>query len=446
MRPGDYLDGENGDQGRFRIEEAIATGRTHEVILCSDTERDSQPVVAKAPVVDPDSDSPSSVRFEALQRESELLDASIRGFPERVAMLEVDSLSGTPVPVLIYEYLEGTTLYDYIVKRPRKVLRDDSLAALLHEVGRSVEDLHERGSIYRDLDPRHVVVGEDGVFQGFVGVGNVTPSREPPIRPSSDYVDAPYVAPEARQERSGETLRPEVDVYSLAALTSFVFTGEEPLSAVESPLNARAYELLNRSVRSDLAALVAAGLQPVAKHRLEFEEILRHLDPEGPLFEPGEATKSLPEPWSGARPPGENRAEQSALSAGPLISVEREPAAEARGARGAIDGGEDGVRGVKSEPVREFLGETDRVGMDETGAEEVEEDAAEEGERDSNDIRRNEDGTPAKEINMSEEHLDGEAGEPDRADLPLRTRLFLGIGLPFLVMLTVVLLGLLGVY
>lgn len=440
MRPGDYLDGENGDQGRFRIEEAIATGRTHEVILCSDTERDSKPVVAKAPVVAPDSDSPSSVRFEVLEREAELLDASIRGFPELVAMLEIDSLRGTPVPVLLYEHLAGTTLYDYVVKRPRKVLRDDPLAALLHEVGRAVEDLHERGYIYRDLDPRHVIVGEDGAFQGVVGVGNATRSRESPIRPSSDYADAPYVAPEARQERSGETLRPAVDVYGLAALTCFVFTGEEPLSAVESPLNARAYELLNRSVRSDLAALVAAGLQPVAKHRLEFEEILHHLDPGGPLFEPGEAAKSLPEPWSGARPPGENRAERSDLSAGPLISVERESATGPSGNDGAID--VEGTRGVKSEPVREFLGETDRVGAEDTGAEE----AAGKGERDASEIRRNEDGTPAKEISMSEEHLDEEAGEPDLTDLPLRTRLFLGIGLPFLVMLTVVLLGLFGVY
>lgn len=465
MEPRKYLRGGGDEGGRFRIQELAATGRTFQVVRCVDTEQGGRTVRAKAPLWDSNGDPDAREdRRRAAEFEIDVLDRGIAGWPEAVALLEIPDDEGGDAPVVVTEWVEGESVYDYVAKRPREVLDFGELLEVVRDAGSRVRDLHEAGYLFRDLDPRHILVDNSGAFAGFTGTGNITPLGESPIRPSSDYAEAPYVAPEARQERSGETMRPAADVYGLTALLAYLLTGEEPTAAVESPLPGRGYELLEHIEPDGLRHLVAAGLQPVAKNRVALEVFLERatLDdlPESgePLLDSGDGIKTLPPPWSGAEPPGQNRAARSNLSSGPLISVPREESASdaPEGARSAPREGlpsdvPDGapsseLEGVKSDPVREFLGEQDEIGAESEGDEEDEEDT----------IRRREDGAPAREVSMVRENVGGGAeaepepssGDPlpELSELPLRTRLLLGLGLPLAVVAAVVISGLLGLY
>jgi len=446
MEPREYLrtDGESGE--RFRIRALEAAGRTFQVVRCIDTKVGDRPVCAKAPLDEAyEGEAVQNDRRRAARFEVDVLSDELEGLPGAVEFLAIDREEGPAAPVVVTDWIEGTSAFDYVAKRPREVLDHGDLLAIVREVGGRLSEIHDRGYLFRDLDPRHVLLDADGAFEGLVGTANITRVQEPPIRPSSDYVDAPYVAPEARQERSGATMRRDADVYGLAALLAYLLTGEEPTAAVESPLTGRGYEQLEHIDPPGLRNLVAAGLQPVAKNRVSLATFLRHArlgalpGADDESLESGETVEPLPPPWSGAEPPGQNRAARSSLSPGPLISVNREVDDS-----GPAPGESPEFSGVKSEPVREFLGERNEVG------EEFERGEATEDE-DSGEVRRRTDGAPVREVNMVEENIASEteakragvdpSGLPDLSDLPLRTRLLVGVAFPLAVLAVVAVVG-----
>ena len=425
------------DDGRFEIDELVASGRSYQIVRCLDREHGDREVYAKAPMVDVEDDEGND-RHEALAVEFDLLERGYDGLPTPVELIDV-AVEGRRLPVLVYEPISGDTLFDFVAKRPPGTIPVEMLLATVREVGGVCRTLHDDGLLYRDFDPRHVLVAEEGEFRGMVGAGNITPIEERPRPPVDRLAGAAYAAPEIRNERSGETLRPAADVYGLAALLSYAVTGQEPTTAVESPLEPEAYEALRAALADGLEELVASGLQPVAKHRLSLEEFLAHADETGlaKLTDPDRRSEldiqPLPEPWSGAQPPEVNRAEQSNLSPGPLISVPTDGSSAADG---------DEVEGVKSAPVEEFLGE----GSDDDADSEGRTDAA---------------GEPVRSVSMVDENLgEGAGGDADvdwerraeesalprPSELPLGMRVGLGIGVPILLIAVVVLLGFLGVY
>jgi serine/threonine protein kinase len=500
MRIGDFLRDETDGGGRFRIDDLVEASRSFQIVRCLDTERDDCAVYAKAPRYDEDEER-AEAREDwraALDFEAEVLERDIDGLPTFVERLEVATEDDAGEPVLVYESFEGDTLRNFVAKRPAGTISIDMLLGVVRQVAEICAELHDAGLVYRDLDPRHVIVDEDGEFVGAVGTGNVAEMQEPPNPVASRLADAPYVAPEARSERSGETLTPAVDVYGLAAMASYAFTGQETTTAVESPLIGEAYEALETVMVDGLDHFVAMGLQPVAKHRVDLDELIEHAHELG-LAELSNETvrdelgmKPIPEPWAGAEPPETNRGEKSSLSAGPLISVSNDDSSGPSGGRpgpfGELSGdgppGPSGnrpgpagdlsdapgspedVEGVKSAPVREFLGESeaDEAPPSPSGVDD------ETDEDDEADPRTDGGGEPVREISMVDENLEAEGTAPEPAEpqadgpaidwekraeesplpplteLPLKWRLALGIGVPVLGVAIVAALGLLGVY
>ncbi len=453
MEPGDFLETREGES-RYRTEGLVEAGRSFQIVRCTDTAEGDREVYAKAPRYERENEDRGEERDQwraALGFETEVLERGIDGLPTFVELLEVeagdDGADGEAEPVLVYEPIRGGTLYDFVAKRPTGTISVDLVLEQIRAVGEVCRRVHAEGLVFRDLDPRHVVVTDEGAFVGMVGTGNVAAVDEPPTPVASRLADAPYAAPEIRNARSSETLTPAADVYGLAALASYALTGQEPTSAVESPLTGQAYEALDSVMIDGLDHLVAMGLQPVAKHRVELDELLDRAT-DGGLAELSDAevrseleVQPLPEPWAGAEPPGVNRAEQSNLSPGPLISVPGDDAATATP--------DEQIEGVKSAPVREFLGETD--------------DEAD----DSESSRTDEAGEAVREVSMVDENLQaGDAPEqadapetrtdweqraadsplPPLSELPLAWRLGLAVGVPVIAIGLVVLLGLLGAY
>jgi serine/threonine protein kinase len=328
MNAGQFLEDASRGERRFRVRELLFDGGDYQIALAEDVQMDDKLVCAKTIAYESDRTNDKkyvALRRKALHQELGFLAQPIHLLPEPLDWIQLEE-SATVLgrePVLVYEYTHGDTLYDLVRTRYPEGIAPTRALRMAREIAQFLVHLHRRKWVYRNLDPRHVIVGFDDVIH-LVGFGNAMPMGEKP-NPTRVIMESAYVAPEVRSERSGKLLRPAADIYSLGALMSFMLSGEEPRMSVENPLTKDAYERLSNVEPSGLPLLVARMMQPMAKQRFgRADRLLPFMQPHtlpSPQTD-GFGLLQLPAPWSGAERP-DNRATRSALSAGPLISIEK---------------------------------------------------------------------------------------------------------------------------
>lgn len=327
MRPGDFLVDASRDERRFRIKEFLYEGRSYQIALAEDTLMEDKLVCVKAIVYDEAKLGDKAYvasRRKALHQEMQFLALPAHLLPEPLDWIQLDG-SDTSLerePVLVYEYMHGETLFDHVVGKYPEGMAPARALRIVGELGRFLAEIHHEKWVFRDLDPRHVIISVDDVIH-VVGCGNATPMGARP-NVTKMVLNPCYAAPEIRDETSGQFLRGAADIYSLAALLTFLLTGVEPRERPENPLTRAAYDKLSALEPPGIALLIARCIQPLAKNR--FARVERFLQFCDMAHLPTPQTKDfgllqLPAPWAGAEP--ENRATASKLSAGPLISVAR---------------------------------------------------------------------------------------------------------------------------
>ena len=279
-----------------------------------------------------------SGRRLALKQELEFLTLSSPLLPEPIDWLIVpESPTGKGAePILVYTYQPGQTLHAFVTSRHPRGLEPQRALDFIAELARFAQSIHEQGWIFRDFDPRHVLIGLDDVIH-LVGCGNAV-RRQEKLNVFKMHTSTSYTAPEIRRELSGKVVRPACDVYSLGALLSFLLTGIEPMERPESPLDPDAFDWLQQSAPEGLRLLIARCLQPLAQKRFaRASDLIPYCDMDT-LPHPSDedfGMVMLPTPWSG--PEGmDNRALRSKLSAGPLLSEKGGERAQASPQHGAI--------------------------------------------------------------------------------------------------------------
>lgn len=170
-------------------------------------------------------------------------------------------------PYIVMEYIEGLALDDYAaahrLSRRRRM-------ALLAQVCDAVAHAHRRGVIHRDLAPKNILVGEDGIPRILdfgvarllnAGVAAVTLARDG----ASLVGTLGYMSPE---QLSGDPLLMDTrtDVYALGVIAFELLTGRRFLdvstlsltAALEAARTAPAVRpsSVDRSLRGDLDAIV----------------------------------------------------------------------------------------------------------------------------------------------------------------------------------------------
>ncbi len=337
MSDENYLTDAQSGARRFRVRDLVTTGRSYQIVRVEDTET-GQLACAKAAAYDAkrrgDADYVRA-RGDQLEAEWRFLKAVDHPLlPEPIAFFRAasDETGFDDEPVLVHQWRAGTTLFEWVrLEHPEGVAPAVALG-ILRQLVQFLSAVHAAGYVYRDLDPHHFIVDDDGELVGAVGFGNATPKGERPNEFKMAYDDDPYVAPEVRAERSGKLLRPTADAYALGALMSFVLTAEEPRTVVENPLNWPAYDRLSNLEPPGLALVVARLIQPHFKKRFgRMERLLPYTTEDGlPTAQSkGFGMILLPAPFSGVEDPDKNRALNSKLSSGPLISTAMRRAAVA---------------------------------------------------------------------------------------------------------------------
>ncbi len=214
-----------------------------------------------------------------------------------------------------WTWVPGTRLDAWLARNGPTGLPPAIALTIARDVYQALSALHAAGFIHRRPTPEHIIIDDDGRAT-LVGLGHVTPKKKP--HPDAAPLDDPYVAPEARQERSGRFHTWQADAFTFGLLLAYLATGERPTGNVTAPLTRDAYLRLHDQPEG-LALLVGRCTQPLQKNRIPWRELGTHLDVSSlpDRKTPGFGPLELIAAW-GSRDPADLRV--GSLSAGPLVN------------------------------------------------------------------------------------------------------------------------------
>src|SRR3954453_9503061 len=207
--------------GRYEIGELLGRGGMAEVHLGHDT-RLGRPVAVKMLRPDYARDPSFQARF---RREAH--SAASLNHPSVVAVYDPgeDEYAGNPVPYIVMEYVEGSTLRDLLGSGnklvPERALEivDGVLAALAYS--------HQHGTIHRDIKPANVMLTPSGDVKVMdFGIARAIADQSATMTATSAVIGtAQYLSPE---QARGEKVDSRSDLYSTGCLLYELLTGRPP--------------------------------------------------------------------------------------------------------------------------------------------------------------------------------------------------------------------------
>jgi serine/threonine-protein kinase len=287
--------------GRAEIGELLGRGGMAEVHIGHDT-RLGRTVAVKMLRPDLARDPTFQVRF---RREAH--SAASLNHPAVVAVYDTgeDQFAGNPVPYIVMEYVEGSTLPDLLASGsklvPERALEivDGVLAALAYS--------HQQGIVHRDIKPANVMLTKAGEVKVMdFGIARAMDDMGATMTQTSAVIGtAQYLSPE---QARGQQVDARSDLYSTGCLLYELLTGRPPFVG-DSPVSV-AYQHVREEpvppsrIDPDLTPAVdAVVLRALAKDREQryqsADEMRRDIAaaragrPVAPVIPPAQATQAM---------------------------------------------------------------------------------------------------------------------------------------------------------
>jgi serine/threonine-protein kinase len=215
--------------GRYEIGDLLGRGGMAEVHMGRDT-RLGRTVAVKMLRPDMARDPSFQARF---RREAH--SAASLNHPAVVAVYDTgeDQFGGNPVPYIVMEYVEGSTLRDLLASNSRLVperaleIVDGVLAALAYS--------HQQGIVHRDIKPANVMLTPSGDVKVMdFGIARAVADTGATMTQTSAVIGtAQYLSPE---QARGEQVDARSDLYSTGCLLFELLTGRPPFVG-DSPVS-----------------------------------------------------------------------------------------------------------------------------------------------------------------------------------------------------------------
>ena len=224
-----------GDQmvigGRYELEDLLGRGGMAEVRRAVDT-RLGRPVAIKQLRADLATDPTFQARF---RREAQ--SAAGLNHPNIVAVYdtgeETDPRTGTSIPYIVMELVEGPTLRD-VLRDGRKILPERALE-LTQGVLDALSYSHRAGIIHRDIKPANVMLTQSGTVKVMdFGIARAVADTSATMTQTAAVIGtAQYLSPE---QARGETVDARSDIYSAGCLMYELLVGRPPFIG-DSPVS-----------------------------------------------------------------------------------------------------------------------------------------------------------------------------------------------------------------
>ena len=213
---------------RYELGEILGFGGMSEVHLARDNRLDRD-VAIKVLRADLARDPTFYLRF---RREAQ--NAAALNPPAIVAVYdtgEAETEAG-PLPFIVMEYVEGSTLRDIV--RAEGPMAPRRAMEVIADVCAALDFSHRNGIVHRDVKPANVMINNAGAVKVMdFGIARALSDSSSPMTQTAAVIGtAQYLSPE---QARGEQVDARSDVYSLGCVLFEILTGEPPFKG-DSPV------------------------------------------------------------------------------------------------------------------------------------------------------------------------------------------------------------------
>lgn len=139
--------------------------------------------------------------------------------------------SQVPVPFLAQTWVEGVTLREYLLSRPKFAgLEPNEWFDLATRISDIVRHMHNYGVVHGDISPDNIMMtgGADNPQPVLVDFGESILFTEDPLRRQTAERGTRHLYQPPERRAGGDTWQYPADIYSLGAVFYFMATGEDP--------------------------------------------------------------------------------------------------------------------------------------------------------------------------------------------------------------------------
>ncbi|GGK61481.1 putative serine/threonine-protein kinase [Planomonospora parontospora subsp. parontospora] len=213
---------------RYELDGVVGRGGMAEVYRARDIRLD-RIVAIKTLRADLARDHTFQARF---RREAQ--SAASLNHPSIVAVYDTgeDTSEGAPVPYIVMEYVDGSTLRD-ILRADRRLLPERA-AELVDGILRALDYSHRGGIVHRDIKPANIMITRNGDVKVMdFGIARAMADSAATMTQTAQVIGtAQYLSPE---QARGERVDARSDIYSTGCVLYELLTGQPPFTG-DSPV------------------------------------------------------------------------------------------------------------------------------------------------------------------------------------------------------------------
>lgn len=173
-------------------------------------------------ILDPEKTQQFEARFKGLKKPPEGKVAMSIKHPRIVETYEY-GLTTRGEQYIIMEFVEGTGLSQVLYLRDPQII--GKRVKLLRDMAESIDFVHKKGYIHRDICPRNFIVAPDYNSLKLIDFGLTLPDTEPFRQPGNRTGTPLYMAPEVLRRRLTDK---RLDVFSFGVTAYQMMTFEHP--------------------------------------------------------------------------------------------------------------------------------------------------------------------------------------------------------------------------
>ena len=178
---------------------------------------------------------------------------------------------GTKIQYIVMEYIDGTTLKEYMSRQ--KIIKWEDALYFVKQILSALNHAHNKGVIHRDIKPQNIMLLKDGTIKVTdFGIARFS-SNETQTMTDRAIGSVHYISPE---QARGSIIDEKADIYSVGIMLYEMITGKLPFEADNAVSVAIMQMQVTPKLPREINPDIPKGLEQIIMHSMEKEPSRRY--------------------------------------------------------------------------------------------------------------------------------------------------------------------------